>query len=345
MIVGAHYYNGDLADEGKAYVYYGGGGAGITLRPRQVRADGSALMGQFGKSNSMTSARLSMNGRTPMGRQKVKVQWQVAPIGVSLGALSTVSGASLSWTDVLTGGVGITETVTGLTAGTPYHWRARLLYKPGNSLGLVSSRWISANGNGGAEQDLLTPYQAIAGLSAVNNGPTNVGNATSLTVNISAGTRIYYSWNFGDGTTGSGATVNHTYSTVGSYAAVVTATNPLGSSTTSTNVTLVSRPTGVSIDGENTGRLLISYPFAASVSPDSANLSVNYTWEATDQTTVMRSGGLSDTQSFSWNTEGTKTITVTATNDWGSTSSTHTIVINPFTQYLPLVVRSYSGGW
>ena len=46
----------------------------------------------------------------------------------------------------------------------------------------------------------------IVGLSASNDGPTKRGNATSLSATITNGSGVSYLWDFGDGSSGSGAT-------------------------------------------------------------------------------------------------------------------------------------------
>jgi len=80
-------------------------------------------------------------------------------------------------------------------------------------------------------------------LQSVTHGETvNVGNAPpaasfmrtcsgfACTFNASAssdpdGTIVSYGWNFGDGTTGSGATANHVYAASGSYTVTLTVTD------------------------------------------------------------------------------------------------------------------------
>ncbi len=81
--------------------------------------------------------------------------------------------------------------------------------------------------------------QAVDGLAAANSSPHLTGVTTHLTATISSGTNVSYAWDFGDGSlTGSGAEISHDYSAVGTYNAVVTATNTAGSAVTSTQVTL-----------------------------------------------------------------------------------------------------------
>lgn len=79
----------------------------------------------------------------------------------------------------------------------------------------------------------------ITSATASNSGPANAGSAISFTATSTGGDGpVTYSWDFGDGQTGSGATTTHTYSTGGSYTAIVTASNGAGSVTANTSVTV-----------------------------------------------------------------------------------------------------------
>jgi len=161
VVVGAHLYDDGQMNEGRVFLYYGNGGDGLDLLPRQWRTDGSAPIASLGKSDSATSVQLRLTGRMPLRREKVKLQWQVAPLGTPFTATSIVSGTSAAWTDVLTTEVTITQNVTGLATSTPYHWRVRLLYRPGNRLGQHASRWIHMPWHGWAEQDFRTATASV----------------------------------------------------------------------------------------------------------------------------------------------------------------------------------------
>ncbi len=78
----------------------------------------------------------------------------------------------------------------------------------------------------------------ITGLQASNDGPTRIGETTTFTATIAGGTNVAYSWNFGDGATGSGEIVTHTYTARGVYEATVTAQNTADSQTSKTSVTV-----------------------------------------------------------------------------------------------------------
>jgi hypothetical protein len=107
----------------------------------------------------------------------------------------------------------------------------------------------------------------------------------------------------------------------------------------------------VSISGPASGDIGQSYEFTAAVEPASATTPVTYLWEADEQSDVEEANGgqTSTAQSFTWNTPGTKTITVTADNGTGAPVSTSQQIIisdpndpnDPDTSvlYLPLVTR------
>ena len=157
VIIGAPYYDNGQTDEGRVFLYYGNSAAGLPMRPRQMRADGSVQIGLRGKSNSSSSFQIRLNGRMPLGREEVKLHWQAAPLGASFTSPTAVSGTNAVWTDVLTGSVVLSQNAVGLIQGTPYRWRVRLLYRPGNRLGQSASRWIQVPWDSWTEQDFRTP--------------------------------------------------------------------------------------------------------------------------------------------------------------------------------------------
>jgi hypothetical protein len=67
---------------------------------------------------------------------------------------------------------------------------------------------------------------AVTNLSAINSSPTRLGDVTYLTA-TATGNNITYLWNFGDGQTGSGNPIGHSYAATGRYTATVTATNSI----------------------------------------------------------------------------------------------------------------------
>lgn len=68
--------------------------------------------------------------------------------------------------------------------------------------------------------------QALTATASADKSDGAAPLAVTFTGSASGGTAPYaYSWNFGDGQTGAGASVSHTYNTAGTYSAICTATD------------------------------------------------------------------------------------------------------------------------
>jgi hypothetical protein len=156
VIVGASgYENAQTGRNGRAFAYYGNGGGGLERSARQARIDDTAPIDILGKSDSGTSFRLKMLGRTAAGRGRVKLEWETKPVGTGF------DGAELQQTAALDTGfpgpsgsaVAISQVVAGLTLGTPYHWRLRILT---DSPLFPRSPWLALPYNGRTETDLRT---------------------------------------------------------------------------------------------------------------------------------------------------------------------------------------------
>jgi PKD repeat protein len=143
-----------------------------------------------------------------------------------------------------------------------------------------------------------------------------------LTATVSAGTEIDYTWAFGDGESGSGAVVDHTYPAVGSYDAVLTATNSVSELTARTEVTI--QP--VAIEGlmaaNSSPTTLGSITmFTATVG---AGTHVSYTWAFGD-------GGYGSDAvvDHTYAAVGMYDVVVTATNSVSELTATTQVTIQP----------------
>jgi len=189
VIVGAYSYDNGETDEGRAYVYYGNGGSGLSLIPAQRKSDNSAPIAHLGRSDSMHEFRLTALGRTPYGRSKVKLEWEVKPMGTPFDGTGTQKSAS--WIDTGTAGASLNELVSSLTEDTCYHWRMRLLYHPVSTPFQQHSRWLSSTWNGPEETDLRTPPANYIPPDPVNLANTTGGGYLDYWVN--------YTWSAGTG--------------------------------------------------------------------------------------------------------------------------------------------------
>jgi len=97
------------------------------------------------------------------------------------------------------------------------------------------SDWLAA-------RTTVTVEQVITGLSALNDSPTPAGHATTLTATVTAGSHLRYRWAFGDGESGTGSVVAHTYAEPAVHTAVVTVSNSVSTLTATTTVEITPHP-------------------------------------------------------------------------------------------------------
>jgi uncharacterized repeat protein (TIGR01451 family) len=94
-------------------------------------------------------------------------------------------------------------------------------------------------GNNTASVAVSTVDVPITGLQAFDDSPTVINYSTALWATIATGTNVAYEWSLGYGTaTDTGQSINHTYTTVGEYTAIVTATNSVSVLTATTTVSI-----------------------------------------------------------------------------------------------------------
>jgi PKD repeat protein len=173
------------------------------------------------------------------------------PIG-GLGAVNdspTIFGASVRFTGTVASGTGVS-----------YAWA----FGDGNTgAGAVVTHGYAAAGtytatvvalNVGSAMTATTSVVVVdvppVGLAVSNDGPTMLDDATTFSASVAAGTNLTYTWAFGDGTSGAGATAQHTYTTIGAFTATFTAANSAGVLTGTTVVTVLpGRPYTLTLSG------------------------------------------------------------------------------------------------
>jgi PKD repeat protein len=183
-----------------------------------------------------------------MGRERVKLHWQVAPLGTPFTATTIISGTSSSWITTTVGGLEISQDVSGLTLGTPYHWRARLLYWPGNRMGQPASRWIHMPWNGWNELDFWTDQPCSAPANLAFDWDPDYPRAeqdVTFTGRAEGTPPLTVEWDFGDGGTASGNPAVHSYDSAGNYQVVMTVTGACGSPATLQQTVTMLEATGI----------------------------------------------------------------------------------------------------
>jgi len=150
VMIGAPGYDGAAWNEGKAFLYLGNDGGGRDRCPRQVRFDGLAPIWLLNRSDYPSCFGLRLIGRTPAGRSRVRLEWEVKLAGQKLDGSGLETGPGLD-----SGGAGVllAGAATGLTPKTLYHWRLRIKT---DSPFFPRSPWLWLPYNGSAEADVST---------------------------------------------------------------------------------------------------------------------------------------------------------------------------------------------
>ncbi len=215
-----------------------------------------------------------------------------------------VDTVSSGWLEVFidTTKVASYSTVTGWTQGII----------PTSSYSGVHTVKFNAR-SGTSKQNKITGY--VDDITALASRPTGVTGYPPISVyftDTSTNSPTSWSWNFGDGGTSAAQNPAHTYATAGVYTVTLTATNAYGSDTeTKTGfVTVNGYPPVAAFTGTPTSGTM---PLTVSFTDQSTNTPTSWSWSFGD-------GGTSTARNpmHVYQNAGTYSVTLTASNPWGS---------------------------
>jgi PKD repeat protein len=139
------------------------------------------------------------------------------------------------------------------------------------------------------------------------------------------GTIVTYAWSFGDGSTASGATATHTYTSVGNFTVTLTVTDNVGAVASATLVTSVlpanQPPTARVSASPVSGSAPLTVSFNGAGSSDADGTIASYSWNFGDGATAS-----GPTVSHSYTTAANFTATLTVTDNAGGTSSASVVI-------------------
>ncbi len=217
----------------------------------------------------------------------------------SWGDGETSTGASASHTWATEGSYTVTLTVTDDDGGTVS----------------TSQTMVIAN--------VAPVIGSISATSPLAEGETATFTGTATDV---AGDTLTYTWDYGDGTTGTGDSSTHAYADNGSYTVTLTVTDDSGATDVSTTTLTVSNADPVIGSGSwpTTGAEDIAVDFVGVATDAGTTDTLTYTWNWGDGTTSTGA-----TASHTWAEDGAYTVTLTVTDDdGGSTTTTQEMVIS-----------------
>ncbi|MDD0857163.1 PKD domain-containing protein [Arthrobacter alpinus] len=178
-------------------------------------------------------------------------------------------------------------------------------------------------------------YGASAPLASFTNSCTNLVCTFDGSASNSKGTVASYAWNFGDGTTGTGATPSHTYTANGSYTVTLTTTGTLGgTAAASTQVSvLAANKLPVAAFKPYCAALVCNFDGSLSTDPDGTLAA--YAWDFGDSATST-----SQNPAHTYSAPGTYTIILTVTDDRAGTNTKTASVVVPTTNSYPATVKA-----
>jgi DNA/RNA endonuclease G (NUC1) len=177
------------------------------------------------------------------------------------------------------------------------------------------------------ESGTRPPVAAVNGpFSGSEGSPISMSGAASTDPD---GDALTYLWSFGDGTTGTGANVSHTYAQDGGYSVRLIVRDPLGLADTMTTTAAVSNvtPTIAAFAGAT---ILPGETYSVSGSftdpgSDTWNATVNY-GDGSGETSLALAGK-TFALSHVYSTAGSYTVTVRVSDDDATTSRTATVTV------------------
>ena len=152
----------------------------------------------------------------------------------------------------------------------------------------------------------------------------------ALSSSDSDGSIISYAWDFKDGNTGNGQTINHTFSSTGSYNVMLTVIDNEGATdsvtktiTVTDSITTNQSPTASFTANPTSGIAPLGVSFNASNSSDSDGCIISYAWDFKDGNT-----GNGQTINHTFSSTGSYNVMLTVIDNEGATDSvTKTITV------------------
>jgi len=293
-----------------------GPGNAVDMWANNIMADAPTMTGMFYEA-STSRVYYTLSGQSSLFYRTFLPESGVfhAQRSVATGAIASLSPArvrgmflgngQLWFGDSATGNLLAMPFVAGEPSGTPTianattDWRSRALFR-----------------SSGAQPN-VPPVAAFTSTCEQNVCTFDASGSTD-----SDGTITGYTWEFGDGSTSTGAITQHSYAAAGTYTVTVTATDDRNGTGTFSSDVVVSDPPNVAPTAVATATCsLLSCTFTGSASSDSDGAIVSYGWAFGDGAV-----GSGDVATHDFVEAGQYTAVLTVTDDDGTTSTAQVLV-------------------
>ncbi|HUA02377.1 MAG TPA: PKD domain-containing protein [Solirubrobacteraceae bacterium] len=255
------------------------------------------------------------------------------PVSFNASSSSHSFGANDTYSWSFVGPAGPNSTTVGATGATPTETFARGAYQvtltvtDGGGQTATATQTVLVGDPPNATTTTFSPSVTVT-----QPGTDVDFTATASSPDATAGGSIAgYSWNFGDGSTGTGQDPAHSYANPGVYPVSLTVTDDLGETytTPTQNVTVDATPTAaftISPSEANPGGQVSFDPSGSSDSPGTIQ---TYSWNFGDTGADGPGTSSLEDPAYTYANPGTYTVTLTVTNDAGQSNSvTHTVTVD-----------------
>ncbi len=185
--------------------------------------------------------------------------------------------------------------------------------------GTYSVTLIAINSSG---RDTFSRTNYIVVNTTPSTGFTSAAIGLTVTFSNTTTGAISYLWDFGDGDTSSVANPSHTYATDGTYTVTLSATNACGTTTKVQNVTVTTVPTAGFSASANSG----CAPLTVQFNNTSSSNATTFDWQFPGGN--PSSSTEQNPPSVVYDLPGTYTVTLTASNAAGSSTTTQVITVS-----------------
>ncbi len=161
---------------------------------------------------------------------------------------------------------------------------------------ITATPFTAANATGAAGTPLSVNFTVIDPPSITSgpaaNGPGVAGQSVSFSVAASDpnGDSLTYSWNFGDGSTGSGAAPQHTYSAPGNYSVTVTVSDGKGGTDSAVTTVTINQAISARINFQLAGTAPTGYAVDSGAVFGNRGNGMSYGWNADNSSTARARG-------------------------------------------------------
>jgi len=186
---------------------------------------------------------------------------------------------------------------------------------------VISFEWVIT-----LENTNTAPVASFIATPTSGDAPLLVSFDASASSDVDVDDVLTYSWDFGDGNTGSGVTTTHTYLAEGVYTATLTVSDGIESSTATATITVGAVNTApvasfIATPTSGDAPLLVSFDASASSDVDVDDV-LTYSWDFGDGNT-----GSGVTTTHTYLAEGVYTATLTVSDGIESSTATATITV------------------